>query len=519
MITLKSYAAGEWVDGTGRPRIVRHAVTGDEIARLGSEGVDVKAMLDYGREKGGPALRALTFPGRAAVLKKMTGVLNEHRDELNEIAATYGATAKDAALDVDGGIGTMAFYASLGAKKLPESTFLVDGDAAPLSKDGNFVGRHIYVPLEGVAVQINAYNFPSWGMLEKLGPALLAGMPSIVKPASPSAWLAFRIVELLIESGVVPDGALQLICGSVGDLFDHMTCQDVVSFTGSASTAEKIRSHRNIVASAIRVNVEADSLNCIVLGPDVDPGSETFAFFTKEIVREMTVKAGQKCTAIRRVIVPTERADDVVSALKQGLVKIRIGDPGTEGVRMGPLVDGDALRAAREGIATLSGEAEIVYGDPSRADFEPKGGAFIEPVVLLCRQGALATAIHEVEVFGPAATILGYQSVDEALALARKGGGSLVGSIFTEDEDFAARATIGLAPYHGRLMVMSAKSSPESTGHGVVMPQLVHGGPGRAGGGEELGGVRGLYHYMQRTAIQGDPKRLERMLATALAQS
>lgn len=519
MITLKSYAAGKWVDGTGRPRILRHAVTGEDIAQIGSEGVDFAAMLELGRAKGGAALRALTFPERATILKKMSAVLNEHRDELNAIAATYGATARDAALDVDGGIGTMAFYASLGAKTLPESTFLVDGDAARLSKDGNFVGRHIYVPLEGVAVQINAHNFPSWGMLEKLAPAMLAGMPSIVKPASASAWLAYRMVELLLDSGVVPNGALQLICGSVGDLFDHMTCQDLVAFTGSAATGEKIRSHRSLVANAVRVNIEADSLNCILLGPDVEPGSDTFGFFTKEVVREMTVKAGQKCTAIRRVIVPAERADDVVAAVKQSLAKIAVGDPALEGVRMGPLVDDDALRSVREGLAALSSEAEIVHGDPSRTDFEPKGGAFMEPILLLCRQGALAKVIHEIEVFGPAATILGYQNVDEAIELARKGGGSLVGSIFTEDEDFAAKATFGLAAYHGRLMVMSAKSSPESTGHGVVMPQLVHGGPGRAGGGEELGGVRSLYHYMQRVALQGDPLRLEQMLAPGLRET
>lgn len=519
MITLKSYAAGEWRDGTGRPRVLRHAVTGEEIVRLSSEGIDFAAMLAYGREKGGPVLRDMTFPQRAAVLKKVAGVLNEHRDELNEIAATYGATSKDAALDVDGGIGTLAFYASLGAKKLPDATFLVDGDAVPLSKGGNFVGRHVYVPREGVAVQINAYNFPSWGMLEKLAPAFLAGMPSIVKPATPSAWLAFRIVELLVESKVLPEGTLQLICGSVGDLFDHMTCQDLVSFTGSASTGKKIRSHANIVANAVRVNIEADSLNCVVLGPDVQPGSDTFQFFEKEVLREMTVKAGQKCTAIRRVLVPSGRVDDVAESLKKSLAKIRVGDPGVEGVRMGPLVDEDAVRSAREGIAALSGEAEIVYGNPSRSDFEPKGGAFMEPILLLCRDGAKAEAVNEVEVFGPAATIVGYEDADDAIAIARRGGGSLVGSIFTEDEEFAARTTFGLAPYHGRLMVMNARSAPESTGHGVVMPHLVHGGPGRAGGGEELGGIRNLYHYMQRIALQGDPDRLEKLLAPALAQS
>ena len=519
MITLKSYAAGKWQDSSGRPRILRHAVTGEEIAQLSSEGVDFGAMLAYGRERGGPALRQMSFPERAAVLKKMAGVLNEHRDELNAIAASYGATPKDAALDVDGGVGTLAFYASLGAKKLPASSFLVDGETARLSKDGNFVGRHIYVPLEGVAVQINAYNFPSWGMLEKLAPSFLAGMPSIVKPASPTAWLTFRIVEILIDAAIVPEGALQLISGSVGDLFHHLTCQDVVAFTGSASTGEKIRSHPTIVREAVRVNIEADSLNCILLGPDVAPGSETFEFFAKEVVREMTVKAGQKCTAIRRVIVAAEQAEAVTDALKERLAKIQVGDPKTEGVRMGPLVDEDALRSAREGVAKLSGEAEIVYGDPSRKDFEPRQGFFMEPLLLLCQKPLEATAIHEVEVFGPAATVMTYGDVDEAVALARKGGGSLVGSIFSEDEDFIAKTMFGLAPYHGRLMVMNAKAAPESTGHGVVMPQLVHGGPGRAGGGEELGGVRSVHHYMQRLALQGDPERLDKLLAAAIPQS
>ena len=349
-------------------------------------------------------------------------------------------------------------------KKLPASNFLVDGETARLSKDGNFVGRHIYVPLEGVAIQINAYNFPSWGMLEKLAPSFLAGMPTIVKPASPSAWLTFRIVEILVGSGIVPEGALQLISGSVGDLFNHLTCQDVVAFTGSASTGEKIRSHPTIVHEAVRVNIEADSLNCILLGPDVAPGSETFEYFAKEVVREMTVKAGQKCTAIRRVIVAFEQADAVADALKERLAKIQVGDPKTEGVRMGPLVDEEALRSAREGVAKLSGEAEIIYGDPSRKDFEPRQGVFMEPVLLLCQKPLEATAIHEVEVFGPAATVMTYSNVDEAIELARKGGGSLVGSIFSEDEDFITKTMFGLAPYHGRLMVMNAKAAPESTG-------------------------------------------------------
>ncbi len=514
MVTLESYACGEWKKGSGKPRVLRHAVTGEPIAELSSEGIDFGAMLRFGRERGGPALRKMTFPERAAVLKKMAGALNEHVEELREIAASYGATSNDARLDVDGGIGTLAFYASLGAKGLPESRLLVDGDVSPLSKGGNFVGRHVYVPLEGVAVQINAYNFPSWGMLEKLAPAFLAGMPSLVKPATPSAWLAFRMVQILISSGVAPEGALQLISGSVGDLFSHLTCQDVVSFTGSASTGEKIRTHPAIVRNAVRVNVEADSLNCIVLGPDVAPGSPTFEHFKKEVVSEMTVKAGQKCTAIRRVLIPEDRAEDVVRALRETLTAIRIGDPKADGVGMGPLVDEDALLSARQGIEKLKAEAEIVSGDPGRRDFEPKGGFFMEPVLLHCRDPKRAALIHEVEVFGPVATLVSYRGPDEAIELARKGGGSLVGSIFSEDEDFVARTTLGLAPYHGRLMVMNAKSAPESTGHGVVMPHLTHGGPGRAGGGEELGGVRSLHHYMQRVALQGDPERLEKLLAT-----
>jgi oxepin-CoA hydrolase/3-oxo-5,6-dehydrosuberyl-CoA semialdehyde dehydrogenase len=515
MIRLKSYASGAWREGAGPQRVLRHAVTGEPIAELGSEGLDFEAMLAWGRERGSTALRQMTFRERAAILKKMAGVLNEHLEELHSIASSYGATPKDARLDVDGGIGTLAFYASLGAKQLPEARILADGDVSRLSKDGNFVGRHVYVPLEGVAVQINAYNFPCWGMLEKLAPAFLAGMPSIVKPATPSAWLAFRVAEILIGSGAAPEGTLQIICGSVGDLFSHLTCQDLVSFTGSAATGEKIRSHPGVVANAVRVNIEADSLNCILLGPDVQPGSDAFGYFVSEVVSEMTVKAGQKCTAIRRVLVPEERADDVVAALKSKLASVRVGDPREDGVGMGPLVDEAALASAREGITRLARECEIVHGNPG-SDAGLRGGFFMEPVLLRCREPERARAIHEIEVFGPAATVVPYRSTDEAIALARRGGGSLVGSIFSEDDDFVARAAFGLAPYHGRLMVMNRKSAPESTGHGVVMPHLVHGGPGRAGGGEELGGLRSLHRYMQRLALQGDPERLEKLVGAAV---
>ena len=521
MIALKSYASGTWKTGSGKERVLQNAVTGEDIATCTSVGLDFAAMLDWARAKGGPALRALTFHERAGLLKKMTGVLNEHLDEFHEIAAAYGATRTDAMMDVEGGIGTLGYYAGLGAKKLPPSTFLTDGPPGRLSKPGNFFGRHIYVPLEGVAVQINAYNFPSWGMLEKVAPSILAGMPSIVKPATPTAWLAFRMVEVLIESGVMPEGTLQLICGSVGDLLDHLTCQDVVSFTGSASTGHKIRSHPNIVKNAVRVNIEADSLNCIILGPDVTEGSPTLDYFTKEVIKEMTIKAGQKCTAIRRLVVPKDKESLVIEALKERLAKIRVGDPGVEGVRMGPLVDRSALESAREGVESLSREADVVFGDPKRASFEGAGtekGFFMEPVLLRANNAEDARLVHEVEVFGPVGTVLGYQDVEQAIRLARRGGGSLVGSIYSEDEEFIHKMTFGLAPYHGRLMVMNAKAAPESTGHGVVMPHLVHGGPGRAGGGEELGGLRSVYHYMQRIALQGDPERLDRLCAPAVME-
>lgn len=521
MITLKSFACGKWqAPRQGRGQVLRHAVTGEEMATTGSEGLDFAAMLDYGRRVGGPRLRGMTFPERSALLKKMADVLNGNVKEFHQIAATYGATQSDALMDVEGGIGTLGVYASLGFKQLPKTTFLTDGDVARLSKEGTFVGRHIYVPLEGVAVQINAYNFPSWGMLEKLAPSLLAGMPAIAKPATATAWLTFRMVEVLIDSGVMPDGSLQLICGSLGNLLHYLTCQDVVSFTGSAETGHKIKSHPNIVRHAVRLNMEADSLNCIVLGLDVPAGAPTFDRFIKEIVREMTVKAGQKCTAIRRVLVPNEKKQSVLQALRQRLAGIKVGDPAAEGVRMGPLVSRSAVDSAKQNLALLTEEAEVVFGDPDRIQFEGadgQQGAFLEPILLDCGDPEGSSRVHEIEVFGPVATVMGYGDTDQAIRLARRGGGSLVASVYSEDEAFITRLTFGLAPYHGRLMVMNEKAAGESTGHGVAMPQLVHGGPGRAGGGEELGGLRSLYHYMQRVALQGSPERLERLCAPATA--
>ncbi len=520
MIQLKSYARGQWHEGTGEGRVLHHAVTGEPIASVDSTGLDLAAMLDHARAVGGPALRAMHMRERAALLRKIAQVLNEHLPELYEIAATYGATKRDAWVDIEGGIAAIAVFASLGRRHLPESNFLVDGGVERLSKEGTFVGCHIRVPLEGVAVQINAFNFPSWGMLEKLGPSLLAGMPTIVKPATPTAWLTVRMVELIIESGVLPEGSLQLISGSVGDLLDHLTCQDVLAFTGSAKTGCTIRSHPNLVKNAVRVNVEADSLNAAVLGPDVEPDSPLFALFIKEVVSEMTGKAGQKCTAIRRILVPAARESAVIDALKARLTGTTVGDPSNPEVkvRMGPLVDRGAVETARRGIAQLAQEAQIVSGDPQRGEFAAEGGgtagAFLEPILLRATDPANATVVHEVEVFGPVATVLAYDDNASAAALVRKGGGSLVASAFSEDADFIRDLTFAIAPFHGRLLLMNEKAAGESTSHGIVMPQLVHGGPGRAGGGEELGGLRAVHHYMQRLALQGDPERLEALCAS-----
>jgi oxepin-CoA hydrolase/3-oxo-5,6-dehydrosuberyl-CoA semialdehyde dehydrogenase len=467
----------------------------------------------------------MTFRDRAALLRKVAQVLNDHLPELYDIAYTYGATKKDAWIDIEGGIAAVAVYSSLGRRHLPAARFLVDGEVAGLSKEGSFVGRHIQVPLEGVAVQINAFNFPSWGFLEKLAPSLLAGMPALVKPATPTAWLTHRMVELIVESGVLPEGALQLICGSAGDLLDHLTCQDVLSFTGSAGTGRKLRGHSNVIAQAVRINVEADSLNAAVLGPDVATGSPLFDLFIKEVASEMTIKAGQKCTAIRRILVPAASEVAVIEALSARLSGTTVGDPANADakVRMGPLVDHAAVTTAREGIAKLQEDAEIVHGDPNRQEFLAedggKSGAFLEPILLRAKDPASATRVHQVEVFGPVATVLAYGDLSEAVALTRKGDGSLVASAFSEDDAFVTELALGIAPYHGRLLLMSEAAAAESTGHGIVMPQLVHGGPGRAGGGEELGGLRGVGHYLQRVALQGAPERLEKLCAPALGES
>jgi len=506
---LQSFVSGKWQAGTRNFVTLRDATTNDVIASASAEGIDFRAMLWNARNVGGPNLRELTFHDRAALLKSVAKMLTEYKDEFYRLSYATGATKSDSWVDIDGGISTLFVYASKGTRELPNSRVYADGNLEVLSKSGTFVGQHICVPLEGTAVHINAFNFPVWGMLEKLAPTLLAGVPAIVKPATATSYLTEQVFRRIIDSGILPDGAIQLICGSPGDLFDHLTCQDVVSFTGSASTALKLRQHPVIMGQSVRFTAETDSLNSSILGPDAAPGPAEFDLFIKEVVREMTAKAGQKCTAIRKAIVPADRAQDVIDALRASLGKIAMGDPRLENVRMGPVASAAQRREVLEQVSKLRQEAEIVHGGDK---FEVVGadaekGAFVAPTLLYCRDTSSAEAIHSVEAFGPVCTVVPYAnaSLGEAIELARRGGGSLVGSVFTADNQVAARLVLGLAPFHGRIVVINSQCAKESTGHGSPLPHLVHGGPGRAGGGEEMGGIRGVMHYMQRTAVQGTP--------------
>ena len=504
---LQSFAAGKWQSGSGQSVMLRDATTGAVVASAAAGGIDYASMLEHARTVGGPNLRRLTFHERAALLKALAKRLGDFKDELYALSYSTGATKSDSWIDIDGGLSTVFVYASKGARELPNNRVYIDGNLEMLSKAGSFVGQHIYVPLEGAAVQINAFNFPVWGMLEKLAPAFLAGMPSIVKPATATAYLAERLVRRIVESGILPEGSVQLICGSVGDLFDHLSCQDVIAFTGSATTAQKLRQHPAVIANAVRFTSETDSLNSSVLGPDASADTPELELFVREVVREMTVKAGQKCTAIRKAIVPRERADEVVNRLRESLGRVVVGDPRLEQVRMGPLASLAQRREVREQVARLQREAQLIVGahgtDPLGADAEK--GAFMAPTLLYCRDANGAREVHTVEAFGPVCTLITYDDLDTAIALARKGGGSLAASVFTADDAVASRLVLGLAPYHGRILVVNRDCAKESTGHGSPLPHLVHGGPGRAGGGEELGGIRGVLHYMQRTAVQGTP--------------
>mgnify|MGYP000075881981 CR=1 FL=1 len=508
---LKSYLSGQWMEGQGVGVEVFNAVNGESLGEVTSTGIDFKAALAYGRETGGAALRAMTFHERANRLKELAKYLMEKKEEFYRVSAWTGATRADSWVDIEGGLGTVFTYASLARREFANETFLVEGPAENLSKNGTFIGRHILVPKEGVSVHINAFNFPCWGMLEKIAPSLIAGVPVIVKPATASCYLTEVMVKEIIASGILPDGAVQLICGSVGDLLDHLNEQDVVTFTGSASTGQMLKTHPNIVANSIPFTMEADSLNCSILGEGAEPGSAEFDLFIKGVSAEMTVKAGQKCTAIRRTIVPQGRVDAVAEALKKRLDKTIVGDPSVEGVRMGPLVGRSQMDDVWGKVEELKQSAELIYG--GNQDYKVVGadrekGAFFPPTLLYCDKPLVTEAPHGVEAFGPVSTLMPYNTIDEAIAIAKLGRGSLVGSLVSEDNAEAAKVVLGTAAYHGRILVLNQECAKESTGHGSPLAQLVHGGPGRAGGGEELGGARAVKHYMQRTAIQGSPTTL-----------
>ncbi|WP_298260757.1 phenylacetic acid degradation bifunctional protein PaaZ [uncultured Litoreibacter sp.] len=508
---VRSFAAGRWIDGDGSAREIRSAVTGEVIAQAGNASLDVDAMLDHARTTGGPALRAMTFHQRAKMIKALALHLSEHKQKLYDISFATGAIQKDHLIDIDGGIGTMLVFASKGRREMPDDVVYLDGEVEQLSRKGSFLGQHICTSMQGVAVHINAFNFPVWGMLEKLAPTLLAGVPAIVKPATASCYVTELAVQIMINSGLLPNGALQMVAGGLGDMLDRLTNQDVVSFTGSADTALKLRSQPHILSNSIRFVAEQDSLNASILGPDAAPGTPEFDLFVKEVTREMTTKAGQKCTAIRRIFAPDAHVTAVLEALQTSLSKVTIGDPNDDATRMGALVSSSQRLDVLEKAATIGKEAERVFGDPDNFEIHganAQNGAFVPPMLFHCATPDTAVHVHEVEAFGPVSTVMPYSDIEHAVALANKGQGSLVASVITHDPQVARTVALGAGAFHGRLYFNNRDSMKESTGHGSPLPHMVHGGPGRAGGGEEMGGVRGVMHYMQRTAIQGSPEIL-----------
>jgi oxepin-CoA hydrolase/3-oxo-5,6-dehydrosuberyl-CoA semialdehyde dehydrogenase len=507
---LQSFIGGRWLGEQGA-QVLRSAVNGRPVASTHSESIDFGEALHHARSVGLPALLAMDFQQRAQRLRAISKYLAEHKEELYAISAHTGATRADSWIDIEGGAGTLAAYAGIGAGELPSGNLVHEGPAMPLGKKGGFAGTHILVPRHGVAVHINAFNFPVWGLLEKWAPSFLAGMPCIGKPATSTSYLTEALVRLMHRSGLLPEGSLQLVIGSTGDLLDRLDGADVVTFTGSADTAAKLRVHPNIVRHSIPFNAEADSLNCAILAPDVSPDDEEFDLFVKEVAREMTVKSGQKCTAIRRAIVPRQHLDAVAEKLRARLAKMVVGDPSREDVRMGALASHAQQADVAERVRTLMEGAELVFGE--RDGFSPQGegvaeGAFFSPTLLLSRDPLKHDAVHDVEAFGPVSTLMAYDGLDEALALAARGRGSLVGTLVTKDPATAAKAIPVAAAHHGRLLVLDREAAVESTGHGSPLPFLKHGGPGRAGGGEELGGLRAVKHYLQRAAVQGSPTML-----------
>ncbi len=507
---LENYACGQWIPGEDQGKILQDAVTGEDIAAASSTGLDFEKMCHHAREVGGPALRKLTFRERGLMLKALALHLHKRKDSYYPVSYRTGATRADSWIDIEGGIGNLFSNASL-RRKFPDQSFHVDGEAVNLSKDGSFIGHHIMVPKDGVAIHINAFNFPIWGMLEKIAVNLLAGVPAIVKPATLTSFLTQAMFRDIVQSEILPEGSIQLVCGSGQGILDFVQEQDVVTFTGSASTGRMLKTHPKIVECSVPFNLEADSLNCAVLGEDAHPGSEEFDLFIKEVRKEMTVKCGQKCTAIRRVFVPEKYLEDVHIALGNSLAKTTIGNPRNDSVRMGALAGKVQLDEVKERVADLSKFAEVVYGKNQEfevIDADSQRGAFMQPVVLMQKNPFKYLGVHEIEAFGPVCTIMPYRDLDEAIALSKLGKGSLCSSITTYNDEIASRYTLGAASHHGRILVLNRENAKSSTGHGSPLPMLVHGGPGRAGGGEEMGGMRGVKHYLQRVAVQGTPTTL-----------
>lgn len=511
---LQSFICGQWQTGKGSGTALFDATNGNTVASIDATGIDTSAMLGYAHEVGGPALRAMTFHQRALMLKALGQKLLEEKEHFYALSVATGATRSDSWIDIEGGISTLLSYASKARRELPNTQLLLDGEQESLAKDSSFSAQHILTPMQGAALHINAFNFPCWGMLEKLAPTLIAGMPAIIKPASQTAYLTELMVRHIVASGLLPAGSLQLVCGSVGDTLDHLGAQDVMTFTGSATTGRMLRSHPNRIAMATRFNMEADSLNACVLGPDAHPDTPEFKLFVKEVVNEMTAKAGQKCTAIRRIMAPRAHVDAVLHSISEQLANITIGDPRDKAVRMGPLASLDQRSEVLQVIQSLNSECEPVFGDPNEesalklVNGDASTGAFMNPVLLYCQTPQTASRVHGMEAFGPVSTVMPYEDINDALKLCSLGGGSLVASVFTNDNDVARELVMGLSPWHGRVLLGNRDSAKSSTGHGSPLPMLNHGGPGRAGGGEELGGMRSIKHYMQRCALQGTPDQL-----------
>lgn len=516
MRKLENYITGNWVTGDGDGQALYDAVTGDTIATATTKGLDFASILQYGREVGNSNLRKLTFHERGRMLKALAMFLMERKEKFYQVSYHTGATKADSWIDIEGGIGNLFANASL-RRKFPDLPYCTDGDPIGLSKGGNFMGHHLLVPKEGVAVHINAYNFPVWGMLEKCAVNWLAGVPAVVKPASITSYLTEAVVKEIIASRILPEGALQLLCGSAGNLLDHVTSQDVVTFTGSKSTGLMLKGHKTILEESVPFNMEADSLNALVLGSDVTPGSPEWDIFIKEIRKEITVKAGQKCTAVRRIFAPEHLLEDAYIAIGKSLAQTTIGNPLNDKVRMGALAGNGQRDEVKANVQKLLASSQIVYGSLDSIeviDADATTGAFLSPLLLLSEHPFQNDAVHDIECFGPVSTIMPYKDLSEAIQLTKKGKGSLCCSIITADDKLATEFVIGAGTHHGRILVLNRDCAKESTGHGSPLPMLVHGGPGRAGGGEEMGGVRGVKHYMQRVAIQGSPTTI-----TAITQS